>query len=69
VANAVMLHNVVDMTKVLVTLQQEGVEVTPEIAKCLSPYLTEHLKRFGQYMLDVMVQPEPLQPQRLFATT
>jgi hypothetical protein len=53
VANAVMLHNVVDMTKVLATLQQEGVEVTPDVAKCLSPYLTEHLKRFGQYILDV----------------
>jgi hypothetical protein len=52
---------------VLATLQQEGVEVTPEVAKCLSPYLTEHLKRFGQYLLDMMVQPEPLQPQRLFA--
>jgi hypothetical protein len=69
VANAVMLHNVVDMTKVLATLQQEGVEVTPEVATCLSPYLTEHLKRFGQYLLDITVQPEPLQPQRLFATT
>jgi TnpA family transposase len=69
VANAVMLHNVVDMTKVLATLQQEGVEVTPEIATCLSPYLTEHLLRFGRYLLDVTIQPEPLQPQRLFATT
>jgi hypothetical protein len=69
VANAVMLHNVVDMTKVLATLQQEGVEVTPEGAKCLSPSLTEHLKRFGQYLLDITVQPEPLQPQQLFAMT
>jgi hypothetical protein len=69
VANAVMLHNVVDMTKVLADLQQEGVEITPEIAKCFSPYLTEHLKRFGQYLLDITVQPEPLHPQRLFATT
>ena len=43
--------------------------MTPEVAKCLSPYLTEHLKRFGQYMLDITVQPEPLQPQRLFAMT
>src|SRR5712692_11719438 len=59
VANAVMLHNVVDMTKVLVTLQHEGVEVTPEVVKRLSPYLTEHLKRFGQYRLDITVQPEP----------
>ena len=53
----------------IATLQQEGVEVTPEIAKCFSPYLTEHLKRFGQYLLDITVQPEPVQPQRLFATT
>ena len=43
--------------------------MTPEVAKCLSPYLTEHLKRFGQYLLDITVQPEPLPPQRLFAIT
>ena len=30
VANAIMLHNVVDMTNVLVALHQEGVCVTPE---------------------------------------
>lgn len=69
VANAVMLPHVVEMTKVLATLQQEGVEVPPEVATCLSPYLTEHLKRFGPYMLDITVQPEPLYPQRLFAAT
>jgi hypothetical protein len=54
-AKAVMLHNVVDRTKVLTTLQQEGVEVAPEVVQCLSPYLTEHLKRFGQYVLDIGV--------------
>jgi hypothetical protein len=43
---------VVDMTNVLVTLQQEGVCVTPEAVSRLSPYLTEHIKRFGQYMLQ-----------------
>ncbi len=64
-----MRHNGVDMTTVLATVQQEGVEVTPEIAKWLSPYRTEHRKRFGPYLLDITVQPEPVQPQRLFATT
>ena len=64
-----MLHHVVDMTNVLATLRHEGVEVTPEVVRCLSPYLTEHLKRFGQYVLDITVQPEPLQPQPLFVTT
>jgi hypothetical protein len=42
--------------------------VTPEIASRLSPYLTEHLKRFGQYFLDMATQPEPLQLQPLFVT-
>ena len=50
-------------------LAAEGVEVTPEVTKCLSPYLTEHLKHFGQYVLDIHTQPEPLQPKPLFATT
>ena len=68
VANAVMLHNVVDMTNVLRALQQEGICVTPEIVSRLSPYLTEHIKRFGQYFLDMATQPEPLQPKPLFVT-
>ena len=67
VANAMMLHNVVDMTNVLRQLQQEGVFVTPEVVSRLSPYLTEHIKRFGQYILDMDTQPEPLQPKPLFA--
>jgi len=67
VANAVMLHNVVNMTRVLRDLQQEGICVTPEIVSRLSPYLTEHIKRFGQYLLDMATPPEPLQPLPLFA--
>jgi TnpA family transposase len=68
VANAVMLHNVVDMTNVLYTLQQEGVCVTPEVVRRLSPYLTEHIKRFGQYVLDMETPPEPLVLKTLFVT-
>ena len=53
VANAVMLHNVADMTNVLYELRQQGEGVTPEVVRRLSPYLTEHIKRFGQYVLDM----------------
>jgi TnpA family transposase len=66
VANAVMLHNVVDMTAVLRALQQEGLQVTPEMVRRLSPYLTEHIKRFGQYVLDMAVHLGPLQLHPLF---
>ena len=66
VANAIMLHNVVDMTNVIHDLQQEGVCITPEVVKRLSPYLTEQIKRFGQYLLDMATQPEPLHLKPLF---
>jgi len=66
VANAIMLHNVVDMTNVLSVLQQEGVQITPALARHLSPYLTEHLKRFGQYVLDMATPPEPFMLRSLF---
>lgn len=66
VANAVMTHKLVDMTPVLRKLRREGVCTTPEIVQRLSPYLPEHLKRFGPYFLDMVTQPGPLQPQPLF---
>src|SRR5215471_18022847 len=66
VANAIMLHNVVDMTNVLYALQQEEVRITSELARHLSPYLTEHLKRFGQYVLDMATPPEPFTLRSLF---
>ena len=38
VANIVMLHNVVDLTKVLNEMVNEGLELTPECVQRLSPY-------------------------------
>jgi hypothetical protein len=59
---------VVDMTNALVALQQEGVCIAPETASHLSPYLNGHLKRFGQYVLDMVIRPQPLEPKALFGT-
>lgn len=52
VANMVILHNVVGMTKVLTELRDEGVEITPEILGGLAPYRIKHINRFGDYTLD-----------------
>lgn len=65
VANIVMLHNTVDLTKVLTEMHQEGYKVTPELVKRLSPYMTEQIRRFGQYVIDMNDMPEPLHPQKL----
>jgi hypothetical protein len=39
--------------------------VTPELVASLSPYTREHIRRFGQYVLDMSDAPAPLEPQPL----
>lgn len=68
IANAIMLQNVADMTEVLYQLAQEGFQITRAMVGRLSPYLTEHIKRFGEYVLDMDVRPEPLRPDVEFLT-
>lgn len=60
-ANAIILQNVVDMTTILQQLRQEGFTVNPYTLAILSPYLTEHLRRFGHYVVEFDNLPPPLQ--------
>jgi TnpA family transposase len=66
IANAIMLHNVVDMTDVLHEMSREGFAVTSPVVATFSPYMTEHIKRFGEYFIDTSSVPPPLQPDKLF---
>jgi TnpA family transposase len=61
IANAIMLQNVVDMTRILRQLAREGYGVTRETLSFLSPYLTEHIRRFGDYVIDLDRVPPPLE--------
>ena len=49
------------MTEVIRQLIAEGHEVTREAVQALSPYLTRHIRRFGDYVLDMEVLPAPMQ--------
>ncbi len=60
-----MLSNVVDLTNVLNQLLAEGYDLTPSMITRLSPYMSEHIRRFGQYVVDMEQQPEPLTPQKI----
>ena len=60
-ANAVIIQNAVDMTHILRELAAEGYTVTRETISYLSPYLTEHIRRFGQYRIDMELLPPPIQ--------
>jgi Tn3 transposase DDE domain len=65
VANAIMLHNVVDLTDVLSTMVAEGLTATKALVARLSPYVRDHIRRFGQYTLDMDDLPPALYPKPL----
>ncbi|NNM52682.1 MAG: Tn3 family transposase, partial [Pseudomonadales bacterium] len=50
IANLLIFHNCKSMTQALKELQDEGMVLTPEILRALSPY-RQHLSRFGTYEL------------------
>jgi TnpA family transposase len=60
VANAVIFQNVVDQSRILSELLTEGFPVLREDVATLSPYLTTHIKRFGDYVVDLNTPPQPL---------
>ncbi len=62
VANLLIFHTVVGMTRALDSLAADGhsAAITPETLAGTSPYLNEHLNRFGSYVLDLSTPPEPL---------
>lgn len=65
VANAVIFQNVVDLTEVLQQLQREEYLLEREDVASLSPYLTSHIKRFGDYFIDMETIPKALDEQML----
>lgn len=65
VANAIMLSNIVDLTNVLNQMIEEGKPVTPQLISKLSPYIRQHIRRFGQYTLDMEDKPEALRPKSI----
>ena len=61
-----MLQNVADLTNILHEMAGEGLNVTPDVVSTFSPYLREHIKRFGEYFIDLETIPSPLQPDEKF---
>ena len=50
VCNCIIIQNLVDISSILFELKSEGWEITKDDVKKLSPYLTVHIKRFGDYI-------------------
>jgi len=60
VANAVMYHTAIDVTLALGRLASKGMRITDAQIAALSPYLTRHIKRFGDFVVDLSSPPGPV---------
>ncbi|MFF4756664.1 Tn3 family transposase [Streptomyces sp. NPDC002514] len=62
--NAVIFHNALDIAEIVRQLLEEGWEIDPEDLAHISPYLTEHINRFGEYSTHGLgIQPEAYDPK------
>ena len=61
VANLLIFHTAVSTTQALeqIAAGGKGAAITPEALAGTSPYLNEHLNRFGSYELDLSKLPAP----------
>ena len=63
-ANCIMLQNTIDLSNTLYNLKQEGYEFTYDDLTYLSPYMTDHLKRYGELVLDLKSIPAKIDDTR-----
>jgi TnpA family transposase len=65
VANCLMLQNVLDMSQALRELIEEGYPVTTQTVQGLSAYVHGHVRRYGDYELEVDDIPPPIEEEAL----
>jgi TnpA family transposase len=63
VANCLIFHNVCAMTQALHKMSKDGIQINADTVSRLSPYLTGHLNRFGEYRIDANRQTPPIDYQ------
>jgi TnpA family transposase len=57
VANCLIFHNLCSLTRLAQTLEKRGESVPEDAIAAISPYLTEHINRFGDYTLNLAKKP------------
>ena len=55
-----IFQNTVDITNILRELKREGYPVKRDTVAMISPYLTRHIRRYGDYVVDYASEPDPI---------
>ncbi|AXE79403.1 Tn3 family transposase [Streptomyces atratus] len=59
-----IFHNALDIAEIVRQLLEEGWTIEPEDLAHFSPYLTEHINRFGKYSThELGIQPKAYDPK------
>lgn len=53
IGNCIVLQNIIDYTHVIYQLKKEGISFTREDLSRISPYMTGHIRRFGDIIIDL----------------
>ncbi|GAA2250620.1 hypothetical protein GCM10010145_17620 [Streptomyces ruber] len=62
--NEVIFHNTLDIAEIVRQLLEEGWKIDPEDLAHIPRYLTEHIKRFGEYSThELRIEPEAYDPK------
>ena len=59
VASAVILQNTIDLSLAVQELSASGYQINQNQLAILSPYMTNHIKRYGDYVVDWHNLPNP----------
>lgn len=59
-----IFHDALDIAEIVRRLQAEGMGIAPEDLAQVSPYLTEHIRRFGEYSIhELGDEPDAYDPR------
>nr|WP_257209380.1 transposase [Bacillus toyonensis] len=61
ITNSLIFQNVVDITIILWQLKKECYRFSRQDLERLSPYMTKHRKRFGDYVIDLQKIPQSIE--------
>nr|WP_258074294.1 transposase [Brevibacillus laterosporus] len=61
ITNSVIFQNIVDITMILWQLKKESYCFSRQDLERLSLYITRHIKRFGDYVIDLQNIPQPIE--------
>ncbi len=63
--NAVIFHNALDTAEIVRQMLAEGMDMAPEDRAQVSPYRTEHIRRFGEYSIhELGDEPDAYDPRQ-----